>query len=215
MVAELAVAVRPPLTRGQRRAVQAKRPRQAEKIPEYLEPAEIATLLDVARFSDRWRDGNRRAMFMLIQWRAGLRRSEVLALERQDLFLQGDRPTLKVRRGKGNKPRIVPVHPELRQALLAWSWGQDGRETRLITASESTAWRWVRAAYQEAVAQKKIAAGRKVATHTLRHSAARYWLSCGVPINAVSRWLGHLNLATTLVYLKILPDPEGYMDRVP
>ena len=49
-------------------------------------------------------------------------------------------------------------------------------------------------------------------THTLRHSAARYWLSSGIPINVVSRWLGHASLQTTLVYLEILPDPLGEIE---
>ena len=52
-------------------------------------------------------------------------------------------------------------------------------------------------------------------THTLRHSAARHWLSSRIPINVVGRWLGHASLQTTLVYLEILPDPLGEMGRVP
>ena len=36
-----------------------------------------------------------------------------------------------------------------------------------------------------------------------------------VPLNAVSLWLGHSNITTTLIYLRILPDPQGFMDRVP
>ena len=45
--------------------------------------------------------------------------SEALALEARDLHLGSDRPTLVVRRGKGRKPRVVPVHPELQTALTA------------------------------------------------------------------------------------------------
>ena len=39
--------------------------------------------------------------------------------------------------------------------------------------------------------------------------------SSGIPINVVSRWLGHASLQTTLIYLEILPDPLGEMGRVP
>ncbi len=81
--------------------------------------------------------------------------------------------------------------------------------------SPSTAWRWVKIALKRAVELNQIPYGRKVATHTLRHSAARHWLASGVPINVVSRWLGHASLQTTLIYLEILPDPSGYMERVP
>ncbi|PKB62793.1 MAG: hypothetical protein BZY67_03335 [SAR202 cluster bacterium Io17-Chloro-G1] len=56
---------------------------------------------------------------------------------------------------------------------------------------------------------------RKAATHTLRHSAARHWLSSGIPINMGSRWLSHSSLQTTLIYVEILPDPLGEMGRAP
>ena len=56
---------------------------------------------------------------MLEQWWDGQRVSEALALEKRDLFLDSDRPTLHVVRGKGNKARVVPMHPELQTALIA------------------------------------------------------------------------------------------------
>ena len=56
---------------------------------------------------------------MLEQWRAGLRVSEALALETRDLHLDTERPTLRVRQGKGRKARVVPVHPELQTAFIA------------------------------------------------------------------------------------------------
>ena len=63
---------------------------------------------------------------MLLQWRAGLRVSEALdleaanlALEAADLSLHPDQPTIRVRQGKGGRSRIVPVHPELLNALDA------------------------------------------------------------------------------------------------
>ena len=47
---------------------------------------------------------------MLQQWRAGLRVSEALHLEVQELSLDTASPTLHVRSGKGAKTRLVPVH---------------------------------------------------------------------------------------------------------
>lgn len=128
--------------------------------------------------------------------------------------MDGDQPVLRVENGKGGKHRMVPAHPELVAALdlvLAYWPGGD----QLFDADPSTAWRWVRRAYTRAAEMGLIAPGRRVGTHTLRHSAARHWLASGVPINVVSRWLGHASIATTLRYLAILPDPTGYMERVP
>lgn len=153
-------------------------------------------------------------LVMLLQWRAGLRISEALALVPGDLSLSGDPPTLRVRHGKGNKARIVPVHAELKGALAAKiAYGK--ATDKLVVAHPSTAWRWVKEAQAQAEFMGTIPRGRKIATHTLRHSAARHWLANGVPINQVSVWLGHASLNTTLIYLQIVPDAAGNMARVP
>ena len=153
-------------------------------------------------------------LLMLEGWRAGLRVSEAVALEVQDLQLDGDNPTLRVRRGKGGKDRIVPVHPELAAAFRQLVDFGNVRRGVIVTASRSPAWRWTKEALARAQERGTIPAGRWVGTHTLRHSAARHWLASGVPINHVSRWLGHASIQTTLIYLEILPDPTGYMERV-
>ena len=51
--------------------------------------------------------------------------------------------------------------------------------------------------------------------HTLRHSYARHLLMNGTQINYLSRWLGHSSIQTTLIYLELVPDPSGSLDRVP
>ena len=177
-------------------------------LPEYLDKHEVDALIKAAPHP-------KAALLMLMQWRAGLRVSEALAVEVSHLKLDSERPTLTVRQAKGGRTRVVPVHDELSSALSnAIAYGQ-ARRGRLIQVTRSTAWRWVKDAVDRAVDLGAISAGRKVGIHTLRHSAARHWLSSGIPINVVSRWLGHASLQTTLVYLEILPDPLGEMGRVP
>ena len=176
-------------------------------LPEYLEPPEIEALIHSAPHGQA-------RLIMLVQWRAGLRVSEAVGLEVADLQLDGDRPTLRVRQGKGHKDRIVPVHPELTAAFRQVIDFGNVRRGPLVNTSRSTAWRWVKAALDRAQELGTIPAGRWVGTHTLRHSAARHWLASGVPINVVSRWLGHSSIQTTLIYLEILPDPSGYIERV-
>ena len=56
--------------------------------------------------------------------------------------------------------------------------------------------------------------GRSVGTHTLRHSFARHMLLNGIPLNYLSRWLGHGRIQTTLVYLELAPDPSGSLASV-
>ena len=60
-----------------------------------------------------------------------------------------------------------------------------------------------------------IGPGKRVGTHTLRHSYARHMLMNGIPINYLSRWLGHSSTQTTLIYLELVPDPTGNLALVP
>ena len=60
-----------------------------------------------------------------------------------------------------------------------------------------------------------IPAGRRISSHTLRHSYARHLLMNGIPINYLSRWLGHSSIQTTLIYLELVPDPTGSLATVP
>ena len=177
-------------------------------LPEYLEAHQVQAVLAAA-------PNPRARLLMLLQWRAGLRVSEALALEAAALSLHSDQPTIRVRQGKGGRSRIVPVHPELLNALDAvLQFSQIGRG-RIIPVSRSTAWRWVQAAVDCAVTLGALPAGRQVGTHTFRHSYARHLLLHGVPINYLSRWLGHRSISKTLIYLQLVPDPTGRLAAVP
>ena len=152
---------------------------------------------------------------MLEQWRAGLRITEALALEVADLSLDAEPPTLSVRAGKGNRSRIVPMHRELQAALRsALSYGSIGQGRR-VDVHPSTAWRWFKAAVRRAEELVAIVPGRKIGPHTLRHSYARHLLMNSIQINYLSRWLGHSSIQTTLIYLELVPDASGSLDRVP
>ena len=98
----------PPQKAGLQQRVRDK----GSNLPEYPERAEIEAVIAAA-------PNPMAQLLMLEQWRAGLLVSETLALEKRDLFLDSDRPTLHVRQGKGNKARAVTMHPELQTALIA------------------------------------------------------------------------------------------------
>ena len=180
-----------------------------KKLPEYIDAHEVNALLRAA-------PNPRARLLMMIEWRAGLRVSEALALEVGDLSLGVEPPTIRVRQGKGRKAHIVPVHPELHSALTsALQFGNIGQEDKIVRASRSTADRWIRQAQARAQKDEAIAAGRRISNHTLRHSYARHLLMNGIPINFLSRWLGHSSIQTTLIYLELVPDPTGSLAMVP
>ena len=66
-------------------------------LPEYLEAHEVSALIAAA-------PNPQARLLILEQWRAGLRVAEALALEPRDLRLDTDRPTVRIREGKGKIP---------------------------------------------------------------------------------------------------------------
>ena len=183
-------------------------PKRQKRIPEYLEPDEVNAIIRAA-------PSPKAKLLMLQQWRAGLRVSEALDLEVRDLSLDAVTPTLRVRSGKGGKTRLVPVHSELHGALSSALAYGDISQGRIIEAHTTTAWRWVKAAVKRAEELGAIAPGKRIGTHTLRHSYARHLLMNGIPINYLSSWLGHSSNQTTLIYLELVPDPRGSLVSVP
>ena len=60
----------------------------------------------------------------------------------------------------------------------------------------------------------RVRAGKIDCRYSLRHSYACHLLMNGVQINYLSRWLGHSSIQMTLIYLELVPDPWGSLDRV-
>ena len=153
---------------------------------------------------------------MLQQWRAGLRVSEALDLEVRDLSLDTATPTLQSAFRQGRQDQAgAGASGAARGAMNnALAYG-DISQGRLIEAHPATAWRWVKTAVKRAEELGAISSGKRVSTHTLRHSYARHLLMNGIPINYLSRWLGHSSIQTTLIYLELVPDPTGSLAMVP
>ena len=122
---------------------------------------------------------------------------------------------MTARSGEGGKSRLVPVHPELHGTLnSALAYGDIG-QGGIVEAHPTTAWRWVKTAAKRAEELGAISLGKQVSSHTLRHSYARHLLMNGIPINYLSRWLGHSSIQTTLIYLELVPDPTGSLAMIP
>ena len=54
---------------------------------------------------------------------------------------------------------------------------------------------------------RRDCAGETSRSSHATHSYARHLLMNGIPINYLSRWLGHTSIQTTLIYPKLVPDP--------
>ena len=88
----------------------------------------------------------------------------------------------------------------------------------IVGLTERTALRHIRAGIEGAnLDEESPGTGiQKAGAHSLRHSAARHWLTTArVPLNVVSQWLGHANPDVTLrIYLPVVGNTYT-MDDVP
>jgi integrase/recombinase XerD len=190
-------------------------PRPSRLLPETLTQAETERLLEAVDPGDpaspvpaALRD---RALLELL-YASGLRISEALGLDREDLSVDGGFVRVI---GKGDKERLVPVG----EVALAWleryerlvrgawldlaptgGWARGGPV--FLTASGR------RLARQQAWSVVKSAARRaglddRVTPHTLRHSFATHLLEGGADLRIVQELLGHASISTTQIYTHV------------
>ncbi len=143
------------------------------------------------------------ALFTLI-YGCGLRIAEALALNIGDAPAEGGSAALRVQ-GKGAKERLVPVLPEVRQALALYLpyRAAAGPGQPLFIGARG-------ARLDPAVAQKALRDFRRLVglpehatPHALRHSFATHLLGGGADLRAIQQLLGHASLSTTQRYTAV------------
>lgn len=135
-----------------------------------------------------------------VMYGAGLRASEVTALNLHDLML---RERMVRVMGKGRKERIALFGDACSAALRKYLEGervQPLREDPVFTNLKGG--RLTTRSIQNIVKKWAIAAGLPPETspHTLRHSFATHLLDGGADLKSVQQLLGHESLATTQIY---------------
>lgn len=192
---------------GANHAIRAMRsPKRPHGIPKPLTVGDTDLLLSSVDLlpGEPWETQRDVALFTLL-YGCGLRISEALDLNRREAPI-GDSLTVT---GKGNKQRMLPVLPVVREAVQAyiklcpWQPGDGGplfvgvRGKRL----------------NPGVAQKRLRELRlllglpdTVTPHALRHSFATHLLSGGGDLRTIQELLGHASLSTTQRYTAVDSD---------
>ncbi|HEX2058597.1 MAG TPA: tyrosine recombinase [Actinomycetota bacterium] len=152
--------------------------------------------------------GRRDTAMLEVLYGAGLRISELIALDVDDVDL--DEGAVIVRSGKGGKGRLVPLGSAARRALDEYLVRTRpellrrarGRADAAALFLNSRGGRLGRQGCWKVLKQHARSAGldRLVSPHTLRHSFATHMLDAGADIRVVQELLGHSSLATTQVY---------------
>jgi len=175
---------------------------------DYLEEAELQALMDAV--DPNTRTGVRDQALLLLLYNTGARVSEIVALELDDLRLNGSAQVDL--QGKGNKHRACPLWSEtvtaLKDYLRQRCPRQPATQTLFLNANGVPITRFgirhIIGKYAAIAAPQCPSIKTKTVTpHTLRHTTAMHLLRSGNDINMVSYWLGHADINTTHIYLEI------------
>ena len=179
------------------------RPRPKQPLPKALSPEDAKEVaFDIGEASDSPAIQARDAALMTLLYGAGLRINEALSLNVGDMPAADD--ALRVT-GKGNKQRIVPLLPVVREAIAAWLrlHPNPGRGEPLFVGARG-------GRLNAGVAQKALRDFRRLANlpehatpHALRHSFATHLLAGGADLRSIQELLGHASLSTTQRYTEV------------
>jgi integrase len=182
--------------------------------PEPLTHAEVLRLVDACGY--RGPCGLRNRALIVLLWRGGLRIAEALALFTRDVDLT--RGTVRVRRGKGAKYRVIGLDAQAMAVLEVWlnaraKLGVDGRWPIFCKVDRRYRQdrRPIRAAYVRDVlkrAREKAGIEKRVHPHGMRHTHAFELMMERTPMGVIQKQLGHSNLATTAGYVDHLAPAD-------
>ena len=175
-------------------------PKKSKPLPQFLREGEMDRLLDGLEWDDSFNNVRARTIILLF-YEAGLRRSELVGLNDEDIDFATSQ--LKVT-GKRNKQRIIPFGEELTTELHRYMTVRDaqfgdGHEALFLSdkglrISGKQVYEIVRK-YLSAVTSLK-----KKSPHVLRHTFATAMLNNGAGLESIKNLLGHESVSTTEIY---------------
>jgi site-specific recombinase XerD len=168
-------------------------PKPASRIPSALSEEDAQRLVRAAETAFE------RAM-VLLMLTAGLRRSEVSAVQLQDVDLQNQ---LLLVRGKGAKERMVPLMAEAAEAIHSYLAIRPSSQERFLFLSPEgcrLAHDFINRSLRRVIGKTGLG-NKRITPHVLRHSFATHLIRNGVDVRTVQELLGHADLETTARYL--------------
>jgi integrase/recombinase XerC len=178
-------------------------PRLPKSVPKALSEDEAAHSLETIETLalHPWM-GKRDLALLTLLYGCGLRLGEALGLSRSE----APRGDALVVTGKGNKQRVVPVLPVVRDAIddyLAHCPFQQAPEGPLFVGARGGALN--PGVVQRQVRRLRAALGLpdSATPHALRHSFATHLLASGGDLRSIQELLGHASLSTTQRYTTV------------
>lgn len=181
-----------------------RRPKLGRTLPVALPVEDVTGMIEVGGHEDAI--GRRDTALLEVLYGAGLRVSELVALDLEHLRREGRRMSIRVVAGKGGKDRVVPLGSKGCTALSNWLAVRDElagprSPSQALFLGARGGRLGVRAA-REVVYRRCSETGARtvVGPHGLRHSFATHLLQSGCDLRTIQSMLGHASLSTTQRY---------------
>lgn len=178
-------------------------PRIKKGLPRPVTPDDAVLLAKTVEedASKEWIGARDRAVLLLL-YGAGMRIAEALSLT-GNAWPMGESLVVT---GKGNKQRVVPILPVVRQAVADYldkcPWPQFSDKPLFRGAKGGP--------LSQGMVQKAMARARNTlgipataTPHALRHSFATHLLGAGADLRSLQELLGHASLGSTQIYTKV------------
>jgi site-specific recombinase XerD len=171
--------------------------RNQKHLPRYHPTDHIHQLLTaVTARTDRWANHKKQrdALIILTLAYTGLRRAELAHLTPNDVA----NDYIYVRSGKGDKDRAIPLAQDLAQPLAQYIDDHNIAPTASIFGIQPKHIYTIIRNYAKA-------SGLDITPHAIRHYFATTLVEKGAPLSAIQQLLGHTTIATTAIYLDMIP----------
>jgi len=177
-------------------------------LPRHLEPKDIQRLIEAVRTDDR--NGHRNYTVLLIMARLGLRATEVIAIQLDDIDWRSGEILI---RGKGKLHDRMPLTADVGEAVVSYIKNERVGNSRTLFISSRAPHKPFKTARLPGIilrdAFRKI--GLKppqkfIGSHLFRHSLATEMLRKGASLDEVSDVLRHRSRQTTMIYAKYDTD---------
>jgi integrase/recombinase XerC len=175
-------------------------PKRDHAIPVFLSEPEITRLIETP--DTRTALGRRDRAILELFYASGLRLSELVAVDLEDLNLGGRMVRVM---GKGRKERLLPFNQSAAAAIRAWMKDRatiaKGNALFVNVRGGRLTDRSVDRLLRKYVARCSTRLG--ISPHALRHSFATHLLQRGADLRAIQELLGHAALSTTQRYTHV------------
>ena len=177
-------------------------PKLPKNLPRAVSENQIIKVIDILKCEKNKFLQLRNTALIYLLWGCGLRVSELLSLNNQQI-----NDNYIIIFGKGKKERLVPLLPEIKIKITEWiewkrkNFNYDNDALFISRLGKRLSPRYVQKLIEKL--RQQLDLDKNFTPHALRHSFATQLLMNGVDLRTLQMMLGHSSLSTTQHYLKV------------